>query len=196
MQKQIPDFPDYYVHADGYVISYKSGKGKILIGGLRGGNKKNSQYKSVTLRENSKQFSFSVHVLVAKAFIENPQNLPQVNHKDGNKFNNNVNNLEWSTPSDNQKHAVKTGLWKSPTAEHYELMKVNAGKSMAKFTLEEGSEIMEMKDALGLSCRETAGMVGCSSQLIKRLSRGLIKYFKNGSVMSNSNVTPKQIFRR
>jgi hypothetical protein len=191
MKKPIPDFPDYYVHADGYVISHKSGKEKILAGCLRGGSTKTGKYKGVNLLKNGKQFAFLVHILVAKAFIENPQNLPQVNHKDGNKFNNNVNNLEWSTPSDNQKHAVKTGLWKSPTAEHYELMKVNAGKSMARFTLEEGSEIMEMKAALGLSCEKTSEIIGCSSNLIKRLSRGAIKYFKNGAVMPNRNVAPK-----
>lgn len=69
-------------------------------------------YLKVSLSKNNKLKNHRVHRLVAIHFIPNPQNKSQVNHIDGNKQNDNVNNLEWSTPSENGKHAYKIGLSK------------------------------------------------------------------------------------
>lgn len=72
-------------------------------------------YEMVTLCKESKSFNASVHRLVAEAFIPNPNNKATVNHVDGNKLNNDISNLEWSTQSENNFHAYKTGL-KDPKA--------------------------------------------------------------------------------
>jgi hypothetical protein len=67
-------------------------------------------YKEVRLTKGGKTKTTSVHRLVAKAFIANPETKPEVNHIDGNKLNNRVDNLEFCTHAENVKHAYKTGL--------------------------------------------------------------------------------------
>lgn len=76
-------------------------------------SKSNRGYLQVCLTKNGKSKTFLVHRLVAKTFIENVCNKSQVNHIDGNKENNSVNNLEWCTSSENNKHAFILGLNKS-----------------------------------------------------------------------------------
>ena len=69
-------------------------------------------YKCIGLYNNGKYKIKKVHRLVAEAFIPNPENKPQVNHIDGNKLNNNINNLEWNTAGENTYHAYKNNLIK------------------------------------------------------------------------------------
>lgn len=69
-------------------------------------NKCSRYYKYTLQNKNSnKKRTTSIHRLVAEAFIPNPDNLPQVNHIDGNRYNNNINNLEWCSASENVRHA-------------------------------------------------------------------------------------------
>ena len=69
-----------------------------------------SGYKQVCLTKNSKKKSYSIHKMMAIAFIPNLENKEQVNHKDGNKINNIIDNLEWCTYHENLRHAMNHDL--------------------------------------------------------------------------------------
>lgn len=64
----------------------------------------------ISLGSRNNKKTIRVHKAIAEAFIPNPENKPQVNHIDGNKLNNCVNNLEWVTASENIQHAFDNGL--------------------------------------------------------------------------------------
>ena len=80
----------------------------------------NGRYASVRLinEDKGKDKQFRVHRLVAKHFIPNPQNKPEVNHINGNTEDNNVENLEWVTRSENQKHAIENDLANPPSRKN------------------------------------------------------------------------------
>ena len=102
---------DYMVSDHGRILSFK-GKSKLIISSsitAKG-------YEYVAIRQKGIYVGYSVHRLVATAFIPNPKRLPQVNHLDGNKLNNHVANLEWCDAYDNVMHAIRTGLRPSSPA--------------------------------------------------------------------------------
>lgn len=90
---------DYIITKEGQIINKK--RGNVLKPQLNG-----KGYLRIWI---GKKLYF-VHRLVAEKYIPNPNNLPQVNHKDGNKLNNHVNNLEWVSNEYNRKHALKNRL--------------------------------------------------------------------------------------
>lgn len=67
-------------------------------------------YTQICLSHKNKKYVKTMHRLVAETFIDNPKNLPEVNHKDGKKYNNSIYNLEWVTTKENIIHAYKSGL--------------------------------------------------------------------------------------
>ena len=99
--KQIDGFPNYAVSNRGRVKNLMSGK--VLKNNITPNG-----YAIVCLCKGNgiKPKWVTIHKLVATAFIENPNNLPQVNHKDEDKSNNDVSNLEWCTASQNQRHSA------------------------------------------------------------------------------------------
>lgn len=102
--KPIENYEDLYlVNKDGQIYSKK--RNKLLSPG-----KSTNGYLYVVLCKNGEKKNFKVHRLVAMTFLDNPNNLPQINHIDGNKSNNHISNLEWCTASQNLKHAFYNGL--------------------------------------------------------------------------------------
>lgn len=145
--KDIPGYVGYYqVSNKGRVrgldrVVFNPNRWKKKNGTMKVASRIKSQcrdkYKQAILSKNSKLRGFTIHRLVAKAFILNLHNKPCINHKDGNPKNNNVENLEWCTYSENTKHAYKTGLMPSD---------LNAGSKngKSKLTTEEVLTIREI----------------------------------------------------
>lgn len=75
---------------------------------IRKSFKRPDGYVSIVLCKNGKTTNHRIHRLVAQHFIPNPENLPEVNHKDENKSNNCVNNLEWCNSSYNKNYGTRT----------------------------------------------------------------------------------------
>lgn len=103
MRKKIIDFEKYEISDEGYV--YNTCTERIQKQKIAGRG-----YPQVSFWKDGKRYYRYIHRLVAEYFIENPNNYDCVNHKDGNKLNNNVNNLEWCTNKQNMRHAFEKGL--------------------------------------------------------------------------------------
>jgi len=86
-------------------------------------------YHYVHLRKDTKSKNKKVHIMVAEAFIPNLENKPHINHIDGDKMNNSVNNLEWCTPLENNRHALKTGLRRIDLNQLSKAQAISAEKS-------------------------------------------------------------------
>lgn len=103
--KFIPGHEDYMASNIGEIISLKHGrrlKRKLSVDP--------KGYNRLSICMNGKMSTIKIHRIVAILFIENPHNLPEVNHIDGNKKNNNVSNLEWVSHCSNMAHASKNNL--------------------------------------------------------------------------------------
>lgn len=117
----------YQISNFGNLKSIKNGREKII--------KQNysQRYIRNNLWKKCKYKTLSIHRLVAEAFVPNPSNYKIVNHKDGNRYNNNATNLEWCTQSHNVKESYRLGLQKTftpPMAKDY--IPWNKGKTMSK----------------------------------------------------------------
>ena len=100
---KIPFLTNYEISKNGMIRNIKTKKIKSQYVGSTG-------YYMVSFSINNKSKPYRVHRLLAKVFILNKNNYEVVNHKDGNKLNNDLSNLEWCTQKFNMKHANLTGL--------------------------------------------------------------------------------------
>lgn len=106
MIKDIPGFEGLYAcDTKGQIYSYRSNKFLTPSKNKRG-------YLHVVFSVDKKRYDYRVQRLIAMTFLDNPQNKEQVNHKDGNKLNNCLENLEWVTPEENIEHAKQNNLFK------------------------------------------------------------------------------------
>lgn len=147
MWKTIRQYPNYLINSNGDVFSLNSNKI------LRPSNSRG--YCRVILMKNGKRHNLSVHRLVADAFVENPNGLPCVNHKDENKSNNNASNLEWCSYQYNNTYHLR----------HYK-----AGAKMRKAV----SQYDLNGNLIGVydSARAASKITGIREEWIARAARG------------------------
>ena len=85
-------------------------------------------YRRINLKKDRIRLQIDIHILVARAFIPNPNGYPQVNHIDANRANNEVSNLEWCTQKMNSRHALELGLFKTTRGSERSTAKLNEDK--------------------------------------------------------------------
>ena len=128
-------FEDYRVTEEGDIISpYRKLKPWLSQKG----------YAKVTICKKH----YAVHRLVATRFIPNPENKPHVNHIDGNKLNNRVDNLEWVTEQENKTHAYRNGLYKTKLSNTDAVNIVSLCKTKSQ------SEVARLYDVVPSSIRK------------------------------------------
>lgn len=151
----------YSVTTDGRVYSHP----RMRISGHKINGKYLTQspdergYLRVNLFKDGSYKTVKIHRLVAEAFIPNPDRKPEVNHLDGDKSNNRVENLEWSTGLENLRHAFQIGL------------KTNKGASNPRAKLT-SLQVKDILSATGLSQRALAKLYGVSQAQICTIRQG------------------------
>ena len=130
-------------------------------------------YILVTLSKESIKSNILVHRLVATNFISNPENKPYVNHKNGIKTDNRVENLEWSTPKENCQHAYNTGLHKKFYGKANKLSKAvrqlsKSGKLLSVFN--------STKEAERITGIKSSTIIAVSNKKVNRKTAGGFKW--------------------
>lgn len=148
LKEVIPDLKDYYtITKEGKIYSDNSGLMKTR-------NRKGTDYQIINLsEEDGSKKTFRMHRLVMMAFkpVDNMEKL-EVNHIDGDKKNNSLENLEWCTASENQQHAFRLGLQKPRKGNK---------SNFSKLKEEDINRIFELRKQ-GLTQQRIAEIIGCS----------------------------------
>lgn len=142
-----------------------------------------SGYLLVDLHHNGKSHTMQVHRIVAIAFIPNPEILPTVNHKNGDKSKNSVDNLEWMSRLDNVRHAWRTGLAKP---------RYGTDNPANVYTEDQIHEVCALIEMDQLTNHEIAERCGVNVTLIRDIKyRGKWKQISSMYDLSNSRKTYK-----
>ena len=149
------------------IVSGKFGSKRQLPDKILSATNNGKGYLVVALYKDGQRYFRKVHRLVAKAFIENPFDLPEVNHKDGDKTNNRPYNLEWSTTKENCRHRQDNGLGNHKTANKAR------EKAVACFDLSTGKIVNTY-----CSARIASIEFGCRPDSIGEVARGRKKSLK------------------
>ena len=164
----IPGYNDRYLVSNrGRVISLNSGSEMSQFVHRNG-------YASVQLGKGSRRKTCLVHRLVASAFVPNPSSLPEVNHIDGDKLNNSVENLEWVTRSQNMKHSIAHGLYDPVGIGHMKNMTEKAAATHRRRVVRDDGVVFD-------SVKDAAASVGGGAQNVSAVCRGRWKSCKGPS---------------
>ena len=165
----IEEYDTYYIDNLGNFYSSDQGHLSYVITYV---NKHNGYgYINLISKLTKKPKTFRAHILVAKAFIQNPKPgiYDQINHKDGNKLNNNIDNLEWCNLSENIKHAYKHKLW----------VPIKFQKHSKPVNILDSNKIEIYHH---VTTREAARLLNCSVSSITRTIREYNGYFQSRNV--------------
>lgn len=146
-------------------------------------------YLQATIMAGGEQKTCKIHRVVALAFLAKPNGKDQINHKDGNKTNNAVSNLEWVTASENALHAVRTGLSTPPN-----ITRLPGWKTFnAKLTETDVAHVLDLRFVERLSITKISERTGVSIAQVGRICRGetwidvFASYKSKQFVRSNNN---------
>lgn len=152
------------------VIMRGNGKKYTIKGTTLKGELNNCGYKRVYLYSHKKKDRKYVHRLVAETFIPNPENKPQINHKNGIKIDNNVANLEWVTAKENCNHASIIGLY--PRGNKHKGAKLSNDDILFIRKYKKGYYFNEKDEAKRVTFRWLADILGVSRSAIYAAYKG------------------------
>lgn len=116
-------------------------------------------YEVVSLYKNGKQRKFLIHRLVAQAYIPNPKGLREVNHKNGNRLDNRVENLEWVSSKENKSHAWKVGLYSHRGEKHWNSVIQDSEVIEMRKLFKEGKSTRQIAEKFSRNYFTTRGIV-------------------------------------